>query len=126
MLQRELALRLVAEPGTRDYSSLTVLHRLAVDVSWELDLNAGCFFPPPKVASTFVRLRPWQRSSLAPGELANRRVASWDMSSEAVDRVYPRPSAAVSYLQNMSFDEPNELGRQVYPGFPLEVPRLDD
>ncbi len=70
MLQRELALRLVAEPGTRDYSSLTVLHRLAVDVSWEVDLKAGCFFPPPKVASTFVRLRPQQRTSLAPGELA--------------------------------------------------------
>ena len=70
MLQRELADRLVAEPGTRDYSSLTVLHRLAVDVSRELELNAGCFFPPPKVASAFVRLRPLQAPSLVPGELA--------------------------------------------------------
>ena len=58
MVQREFADRLVACPGTREYSSLTVLHRLVVDVSRELDLKPGCFFPVPAVDSSFVRLFP--------------------------------------------------------------------
>ena len=30
------------------------------------------------------------------------------------------------YLQNMTFIDPNEKGYQVFPGFELEVPSLDD
>ena len=69
MLQRELADRLVAAPGTRDYSSLTVLHRLVADVSREIDLKPGCFFPAPKVDSSFVRVFPREGSLLEHGEL---------------------------------------------------------
>jgi 16S rRNA (adenine1518-N6/adenine1519-N6)-dimethyltransferase len=69
MLQRELADRLVAETGTRDYGSLTVLHRLVVDVSREIELKPRCFFPAPKVDSSFVRLFPREDSPLEPGEL---------------------------------------------------------
>ena len=70
MVQRELADRLVAEPGTRSYGSPTVLHALVVDVVREIDLKAGCFFPPPRVDSSFVRMIPRQTSPLAAGELA--------------------------------------------------------
>jgi 16S rRNA (adenine1518-N6/adenine1519-N6)-dimethyltransferase len=69
MLQRELADRLTAEPGTRAYGSLTVLHRLIADVSRELDLEPGCFFPAPKVGSTFLRVFPRAQPLLAAGEL---------------------------------------------------------
>jgi 16S rRNA (adenine1518-N6/adenine1519-N6)-dimethyltransferase len=58
MLQRELAARLVAEPGSRDYSSLTVLHRLTVDVERGMDLRPGCFHPAPRVQSSFLRVTP--------------------------------------------------------------------
>lgn len=69
MLQRELAARLVAAPGSRDYGSLTVLHALCADVSKELDLKPGCFFPPPAVVSSFLRIFPRPSSPLRPGEL---------------------------------------------------------
>lgn len=57
MLQREVADRLLAEPGSRDYGVLTVLirHRAAVDRL--LALPPGAFRPPPKVQSAVVRLR---------------------------------------------------------------------
>jgi len=70
MLQRELATRLLAEPGGRGYGSLTVLHALVADVSRELDLEPGCFFPVPKVASSFVRVFPRRDAALEPGELS--------------------------------------------------------
>ena len=69
MLQKELAERLVAEPGSRDYGSLTVLHRLVADVSRELDLKPGCFFPVPNVVSSFVRVFPRSDCPLEYGEL---------------------------------------------------------
>ena len=49
--------------------SETVLHRLTVDVSREVELKPGCFFPAPKVASTFVRMVPLAQCPLAEGEL---------------------------------------------------------
>ncbi len=69
MLQAEVGARLVAEPNTKDYGSLTVLHRLLVEVKREMKLSGGCFFPPPKVDSVFLRMRPLAQPALALGEL---------------------------------------------------------
>jgi 16S rRNA (adenine1518-N6/adenine1519-N6)-dimethyltransferase len=57
MLQREVANRLVAAPGTGDYGVLTVLIRHAAEVSKILSLPPGAFRPPPRVQSAVVRLR---------------------------------------------------------------------
>jgi 16S rRNA (adenine1518-N6/adenine1519-N6)-dimethyltransferase len=57
MLQREVADRLLASPGTRDYGVLTVLIRHVAEVERLLQLPAGAFRPQPKVLSTVVRLR---------------------------------------------------------------------
>jgi len=56
MLQREVADRLTAAPGSRDYGVLTVLitHRAAP--LRLLALPPGAFRPPPKVESAVVRL----------------------------------------------------------------------
>lgn len=56
MLQRELAARLSAAPGERDYGSLAVLHQLAARVERALDVHPRCFWPVPRVVSSFVRL----------------------------------------------------------------------
>jgi 16S rRNA (adenine1518-N6/adenine1519-N6)-dimethyltransferase len=56
MLQKEVADRLVAEPGTKDYGVLTVTIALGADVTRLLSLPPGAFRPPPKVHSAVVRL----------------------------------------------------------------------
>jgi 16S rRNA (adenine1518-N6/adenine1519-N6)-dimethyltransferase len=58
MVQREVADRLVARPGTRDYGVLTVLIGRHWRVDRVLDLPPGAFRPMPKVHSTVVRLTP--------------------------------------------------------------------
>jgi 16S rRNA (adenine1518-N6/adenine1519-N6)-dimethyltransferase len=57
MLQREVADRLVARPGTKQYGVLTVLVGLSATVEALLSLPPGAFRPEPKVRSTLVRLR---------------------------------------------------------------------
>lgn len=56
MLQREVAERLLGEPGTKDYGVLTILTTLHARVTRLLDLPPGAFLPRPKVHSTVVRL----------------------------------------------------------------------
>ena len=58
MLQREVAERLAAGPGSRRYGLLSVLARAAAEVEILRRLAPGAFRPPPEVESAFVRLRP--------------------------------------------------------------------
>jgi len=69
MVQRELAARLTARVGVKDYGSLAVLHALCVDVESMKTLAPGSFFPAPKVHSSFVRVWPRRTPLLSPGEL---------------------------------------------------------
>ena len=56
MLQREVADRLIAAPGGREYGVLSVLVQYAADVRLLLALPPGAFRPPPKVRSALVRV----------------------------------------------------------------------
>ena len=57
MLQKEVADRLVATPGRKEYGSLAIQVALSADVEHLLTLPPGAFRPPPKVTSAVVRLR---------------------------------------------------------------------
>lgn len=56
MLQLEVAERLVAKPGSRDYGIPSVLCRQAADVHLCFVVPSGAFVPRPKVDSAIVRL----------------------------------------------------------------------
>jgi len=55
LIQREVADRLLAQPGTRAYGYLTVATRLICDVQLVSLVPASAFVPPPKVDSAAVR-----------------------------------------------------------------------
>jgi 16S rRNA (adenine1518-N6/adenine1519-N6)-dimethyltransferase len=57
MVQREVADRIVARPGGREYGVLSILVQLHADVSIALTLPPGAFRPPPAVRSSVIRLR---------------------------------------------------------------------
>ena len=57
MLQREVADRLTASPGTGEYGVLSILVQLHCDVRRVLALPPGAFRPPPKVHSAVVHFR---------------------------------------------------------------------
>jgi 16S rRNA (adenine1518-N6/adenine1519-N6)-dimethyltransferase len=56
MLQREMADRLVAVPGTKSYGALGVLLSTYADIATVIRVDRSAFAPPPKVDSTVVRL----------------------------------------------------------------------
>ncbi|MFA4943537.1 MAG: 16S rRNA (adenine(1518)-N(6)/adenine(1519)-N(6))-dimethyltransferase RsmA [Lentisphaeria bacterium] len=62
LLQLEMAQRLRAGPGTKDYGALTVQVQLDYAVEILRRVPPGVFFPPPEVDSAYVRLaRPGER-----------------------------------------------------------------
>src|SRR6202035_2755306 len=56
LVQREVADRIAAEPGTRDYGLLSATAQLYARVEKLFTLPPGAFAPPPKVHSTALRL----------------------------------------------------------------------
>lgn len=58
MIQREVAQRLRAAVGTRDYSELTLMVRASCDVTRIATVPPGCFWPQPKVVSELVSIAP--------------------------------------------------------------------
>jgi 16S rRNA (adenine1518-N6/adenine1519-N6)-dimethyltransferase len=56
MLQREVADRVIAGPGSGDYGPLAVMLGLFADRARVLSLPPGAFRPPPQVHSSVVRL----------------------------------------------------------------------
>jgi 16S rRNA (adenine1518-N6/adenine1519-N6)-dimethyltransferase len=58
MFQREVAERLVAEPGSKAYGRLSVLAQWRATPRILFDVAARAFTPPPRITSTLVRLEP--------------------------------------------------------------------
>ena len=56
MVQREVADRIAASPGTRDYGLLSATAQLYTKVETLFTLPPGAFVPPPKVHSTVLRM----------------------------------------------------------------------
>jgi 16S rRNA (adenine1518-N6/adenine1519-N6)-dimethyltransferase len=68
MVQREIADRLRAEPGSRQYGSPSVLVQLACDVKMLRTVDPAVFVPRPRVESALLRLE--RKSAGAPEDLA--------------------------------------------------------
>lgn len=65
MVQKEVAQRIAAKPGTADYSAFTVFCQYYAEPEILFDVPPNCFLPQPKVTSAVVTLHvrgelPWQ------------------------------------------------------------------
>ena len=65
MVQKEVAVRIAAKPGTADYSAFTVFCQFYAEPEILFDVPAHCFLPQPKVTSAAVMLKvrkelPWE------------------------------------------------------------------
>jgi 16S rRNA (adenine1518-N6/adenine1519-N6)-dimethyltransferase len=68
VIQNEVALRLTAQPGTRDYGYLSVVTQFYARPEFVFEIPRDAFNPPPEVASALVTLRlPGDRAKLALG-----------------------------------------------------------
>ncbi len=60
MLQKEVANRIIARAGTKEYGRISVLCQLIFNIKKCFNVNPNAFYPKPKIASTLIRLTPKQ------------------------------------------------------------------
>lgn len=58
LVQREVAERIVAEPGTKEYGALSVNVQAVASAKLLFRVAPGSFLPPPKVESAVIRIEP--------------------------------------------------------------------
>ncbi|MBL7131469.1 MAG: ribosomal RNA small subunit methyltransferase A [Candidatus Omnitrophica bacterium] len=58
MVQKEFALRLIAKPNTKDYSSISCFAQFHTNPSLLFTVKKTCFRPRPRVDSCFIKLEP--------------------------------------------------------------------
>jgi 16S rRNA (adenine1518-N6/adenine1519-N6)-dimethyltransferase len=56
MFQKEVAERIMAPPGTKEYGILSVIISMYAEVSHEMKIPASCFYPRPKVTSRLLKM----------------------------------------------------------------------
>jgi len=61
MFQREVAERIVAEPGSKAYGRLAILAQWRAEARIVMDLPPQAFTPPPKVSSAVVHLKALEK-----------------------------------------------------------------
>ncbi|MCI8419694.1 MAG: ribosomal RNA small subunit methyltransferase A [Oscillospiraceae bacterium] len=66
MVQREVALRLAARPGTADYGAFSVYMQYHTEPEVLFDVPPSCFIPAPKVTSAVVRCRVRSAPAVSP------------------------------------------------------------
>ena len=71
MVQKEVAQRIAARPGTEDYSAFTVFCQYYAEPELLFDVPAHCFMPQPKVTSAVISLRV-------------RKERNWDIDDEKI------------------------------------------
>jgi 16S rRNA (adenine1518-N6/adenine1519-N6)-dimethyltransferase len=63
LVQKEVAERITAAPGSRDYGYLSVTVQLAADAELLFEVKPAAFYPPPKVDSAVVRFQARDRAA---------------------------------------------------------------
>ena len=71
MVQKEVALRIVAGPGDANYGRLSVMLQYRCTCQYLFDVPPGSFSPPPRVDSAVIRLTPLLAPEYDIGEYRN-------------------------------------------------------
>ena len=90
VIQIEVALRLAAQPGTRDYGYLSVVTQFYTRPEFVFEIPRDAFNPPPEVTSALVALR-------LPGERAKLSLSSGVLSAKG-KQAQPSPDADSRFL----------------------------
>lgn len=123
LVQREVADRLAASPGSKTYGALSAGVQLAARVERLLSVRAGAFRPPPKVESALVRITPRARPLAASEEeegLARRLIrAAFQRRRQQLQRTLReafdlQPSAVAGLLAAVGFN-PSVRPEQLSP-----------
>ncbi len=112
MVQKEVALRIVARPGEANYGRLSVMLQYQCDCQYLLDVAPGCFKPPPKVDSAVIRLTPFSSPQ--------HDVGDYDNFSKIVRAAFSQRRKTISNSLKSVLDHETIIACEIDPGLRAE------
>ena len=118
MVQKEVALRIVASPGTKQFGALSVWLQSFVRPQLVFAVGPGAFTPPPKVDSALVLFEPLPPAQRAqkPGSLASLLRTCFQNRRKQLRRIFRMHNAeyALPILRELGID-PSSRPEQLAP-----------
>jgi 16S rRNA (adenine1518-N6/adenine1519-N6)-dimethyltransferase len=108
MVQKEVALRIVANPGEPNYGRLSVMLQYQCDCQYLLDVPPGCFRPPPRVDSAVIRLTPFSSPQYDVGD--------YDRFAGIVQGAFSQRRKTISNSLKTVVDRKTILACEIDPG----------
>ncbi|MEO0636245.1 MAG: 16S rRNA (adenine(1518)-N(6)/adenine(1519)-N(6))-dimethyltransferase RsmA [Pseudomonadota bacterium] len=104
MFQREVAQRIVAEPGSSAYGRLSVLAGWRAHSSLMFEVSPKAFHPPPKVTSAIVHLTPREQPMLCDLKSLERVTAAAFGQRRKMLRASLKPLGGAELLESVDID----------------------
>jgi 16S rRNA (adenine1518-N6/adenine1519-N6)-dimethyltransferase len=121
MIQREVALRIASEPGTKAYGILSILIQAWYDVEYLFTVDENVFNPPPKVKSAVIRMTRNKVTSLGCNEDLFKRLVKTvfnqrrKMLRVSLRQLFPKGTASASFFsQDVMTCRPEQLSIQEF------------
>ncbi len=118
MVQKEVALRIVAGPGDANYGRLSVMLQYQCDCQYLLDVAPACFTPPPRVDSAVIRLIPLAKPEHDVGE--------FPVFTEIVRSAFSQRRKTISNSLKSILDRETIISCDIDPGLRAENLALAD
>lgn len=122
MIQREVALRMAAGPGSKAYGILSVLVQAWYDVEYLFTVDESVFNPPPKVKSAVIRMMRNQVNELGCDERLFKRLVKTvfnqrrKMLRVSIKQMFSKeqPASAAFFTLEMMTKRPEQLTVQQF------------
>ena len=120
MIQREVALRMAAHPGSKTYGILPVLMQAWDDVEYLFTVEPSVFNPPPKVQSAVIRMTRNDISDLGCSWPLMKRIVKTvfgqrrKMLRVSLRQLFPTPPPADFFEQPIMTRRPEQLSIQEF------------
>ena len=116
MFQKELASRLIASKGSKQWSKLSIYSQLFMEAELLFDVHPESFSPPPKVMSSVLRITPRedQENQSIPNNLSAILNVAFSARRKTLQNVFKDYSVDWEALQIRPTSGPDQLGEKDY------------
>jgi 16S rRNA (adenine1518-N6/adenine1519-N6)-dimethyltransferase len=105
MFQKEVADRIVAGPGGKDYGRLSILTQWRADARIAMRVHRSAFVPPPKVTSAVVHITPKaQPAEVRPAVLEGLTEAAFGQRRKMLRQSLKSVDGALQALETLKID----------------------
>ena len=131
MFQKEVADRILAKPGTKQYGRLSILSNWRLEIKKHFDVSKNSFFPIPKISSTILSFKPKKNNLFYLKNPKNLEIVTRVLFSnrrKMINKNFKKLfNQNISISKNLNLDlnvRPEELNNETYYKIAVQYEKL--